>query len=59
MDITKDIQPMTAFRHRSAEFMRHLKQTRRRMVRTVNAKIVTILHIGHDARDRFPPDIEG
>jgi hypothetical protein len=30
MDITKDIQPMTTFRNRSAEIMRHLRATGRR-----------------------------
>jgi hypothetical protein len=38
LDITKDSQTMTAFRNRSAEFVRHLKETRRPMVLTVNGR---------------------
>ena len=38
MDITKDIQPMTAFRNNSAKFMRHLRETKRPVILTVNGK---------------------
>ena len=41
MDITKDIQPMTTFRNHSAEIMRHLKETKRPVVLTVNGKAIT------------------
>lgn len=36
MDIAKAIQPMTTFRDHSAEFMRHLRETRRPLILTVN-----------------------
>ena len=38
MDITKDIQPMTALRNNSAQFMRHLTETKRPVILTVNGK---------------------
>lgn len=38
MNITEDIQPLTAFRNRSVEFMQQLKQTQRPMVLTVNGR---------------------
>ena len=43
MDITKDIQSMTSFRNRSAEFMEHLKATGRPMVLTVNGKAAAVI----------------
>jgi prevent-host-death family protein len=43
MDITKDIQPMTTFRNRSAEIMRHLKETKRPVVLTVNGKAAAVV----------------
>ena len=43
MDITKDILPMTTFRNRSAEIMRHLKATRRPVVLTVNGKAAAVI----------------
>lgn len=43
MDITKDIQPMTAFRNHSAEFMRHLRQTGRPVVLTVNGRAAAVV----------------
>lgn len=43
MDITKDIQPMTTFRNHSAEIMRHLKETRRPVVLTVNGKAAAVV----------------
>ena len=43
MDITQDIQPMTAFRNQSAEFVRHLKTTGRPMVLTVNGKAAAVV----------------
>jgi prevent-host-death family protein len=43
MDITKDIQPMTAFRNHSAAFLRHLRDTRRPMVLTVNGKAAAVV----------------
>lgn len=43
MDITKDIQPMTAFRNHSAEFMRHLRATKRPVVLTVNGRAAAVV----------------
>lgn len=43
MDITKDIQPMTAFRNQSAEFVRHLKETGRPIVLTINGKASVVV----------------
>ena len=43
MDITKDIQPMTTFRNHSAEIMRHLKETKRPVVLTVNGKAAAVV----------------
>jgi prevent-host-death family protein len=43
MDIIKDIQPMTTFRNNSAEFMRHLRETKRPIILTVNGQAAAIL----------------
>jgi prevent-host-death family protein len=43
MDITKGIQPMTAFRNHSAEFMRYLRETRRPVTLTVNGKAAAVV----------------
>jgi prevent-host-death family protein len=43
MDIVKDIQPMTAFRNHSADFMRHLKETGRPVILTVNGKAAAVV----------------
>ena len=43
MDITKDIQPMTNFRNHSAEFLRHMRQTRRPVVLTVNGRAAAVV----------------
>ena len=43
MDVTKDIQPMTTFRNHSAEIMRHLKETKRPVVLTVNGKAAAVV----------------
>jgi prevent-host-death family protein len=43
MDITQDIQPMTAFRNQSAIFVRHLKATGRPVVLTVNGKAAAVV----------------
>ena len=43
MDLTKDIQPMTTFRNRSAEIMRHLKASKRPVVLTVNGKAAAVI----------------
>ena len=42
-DITKDIQSMTAFRRRPAEFMKRLKKNKRPIVLTVNGKAEAIV----------------
>ena len=43
MDITKDIQPMTTFRNHSAEIMRHLRDTKRPVILTVNGKAAAVV----------------
>jgi prevent-host-death family protein len=43
MDITKDIQPMTTFRNHSADIMRHLRETGRPVVLTVNGKAAAVV----------------
>jgi prevent-host-death family protein len=43
MDITKDIQPMTTFRNHSAENMRHLKESKRPVILTVNGKAAAVV----------------
>jgi prevent-host-death family protein len=43
LDITKDIQPLTAFRRRSAEFLRQLSKSKRPVVLTVNGKAAAVV----------------
>lgn len=43
MDITKDIQPMTTFRNHSAEILKHLRDTRRPVILTVNGKAAAVV----------------
>jgi prevent-host-death family protein len=43
MDLTKDIQPMTTFRNRSAEIMKHLRETGRPAVLTVKEKAAAVV----------------
>ncbi len=43
MDITKDIQPIATFRNNSAEMLRHLKDTKRPVVLTVNGKAAAVI----------------
>ena len=43
MDITKDIQAMTTFRNHSAEVMKHLKDTKRPVILTVNGKAAAVV----------------
>jgi prevent-host-death family protein len=43
MDITKDIQPMTTFRNHSADILRHLKETKRPVILTVNGKAAAVV----------------
>ena len=43
MDITKDIQPMTAFRNHSAAFMAHLRETKRPVILTVNGRAAAVV----------------
>jgi prevent-host-death family protein len=42
VDITKDIQPMTTFRNHSAEIMRHLKDSKRPVILTVNGNAAVV-----------------
>jgi prevent-host-death family protein len=43
LDITSDIQSLTTFRRRSADFMKHLKKSKRPVVLTVRGKAAAIL----------------
>jgi prevent-host-death family protein len=43
MDITRDIQPMTAFRNHAAAFMRHLRETGRPVVLTANGRVAAVV----------------
>jgi prevent-host-death family protein len=43
MDILNDIQPMTTFRNHSAEIMRHLRETKRPVILTVNGKAAAVV----------------
>ena len=43
MDITKDIQSMTTFRNNSAEFLEHIRQTKRPLILTVNGRAAAVL----------------
>lgn len=43
LDITKDIQSLTTFRRRSAEFLKHLKKSKRPVVLTVKGKAAAIV----------------
>jgi prevent-host-death family protein len=43
LDITSDIQSLTAFRRTSAEFMKTLKRTKRPLVLTVNGKAAAVV----------------
>lgn len=42
-DIKKDIQAMTTFRRNPAKFMKHLKETKRPLVLTVNGKAEAVV----------------
>ena len=43
MDITKDIQPLTNFRNHSAAFLKHMRETRRPVVLTVNGRAAAVV----------------
>jgi len=43
LDITKDIQSLTTFRRRSADFMKQLKKSKRPVVLTVKGKAAAIV----------------
>ncbi len=43
LDITTDIQSLTAFRRSSGAFMKHLKKSRRPLVLTVNGKAAAVV----------------
>jgi len=43
LDITKDIQPMTTFRNHSAEIMKHLRDTKRPVILTVNGRAAAVV----------------
>src|SRR3954468_13905825 len=43
LDITKDIQSLTTFRRRPAEFLKQLKKSKRPVVLTVNGKAAAVI----------------
>ncbi|MBZ5642957.1 MAG: type II toxin-antitoxin system Phd/YefM family antitoxin [Acidobacteriia bacterium] len=43
LDISKDIQSLTAFRRKPAQFMKRLKKTKRPVVLTINGKAAAIV----------------
>jgi prevent-host-death family protein len=43
LDISKDIQSLTAFRRKSGEFMKRLKKTKRPVVLTINGKAEAVV----------------
>ncbi len=43
LDITKDIQSLTAFRRRSGDFMKQLKKSKRPVILTVKGKAAAIV----------------
>ncbi len=43
LDITKDIQSLTTFRRRSAEFLKQLKKSKRPVVLTVKGKAAAVV----------------
>lgn len=43
MDITTDIQSLTAFRRNSGVFVKHLKKSKRPLVLTVNGKAAAVV----------------
>jgi prevent-host-death family protein len=43
LDIKQDIQPLTTFRRRSAEFLKQLKKSKRPVILTVNGKAEAIV----------------
>ena len=43
LDITKDIQSLTTFRRRSADFMKQLKKSKRPVILTVKGKAAAIV----------------
>jgi prevent-host-death family protein len=43
MDITKDIQPLTAFRNNPNQFVKHLRETGRPLVLTVNGRAAAVV----------------
>lgn len=43
LDISNDIQTLTAFRRKSSEFMKRLKKTKRPVVLTINGKAEAVV----------------
>ena len=43
LDITQDIQSLTSFRRQSSHFIKHLRETRRPVVLTVNGKAAAVV----------------
>ena len=42
-DLAKDIQPLTTFRRRSADFLKQIKKSKRPVVLTVNGKAAAVV----------------
>jgi prevent-host-death family protein len=43
IDITQDIQPLTSFRRQSSDIIKHLRETRRPVILTVNGKAAAVV----------------
>ena len=43
LDITKDIQPLTTFRRKTGELLKHLKQSKRPVILTVKGKAEAVV----------------
>jgi prevent-host-death family protein len=43
LDLTKDIQSLTTFRRKSAQFLKQLKRSKRPVVLTVNGKVEAVV----------------
>ncbi len=43
LDLTKDIQPLTTFRRKSAQFLRQIKRSKRPVILTVNGKAAAVV----------------
>jgi prevent-host-death family protein len=53
MDITKDILPMMTFRNHSADILRHIRETKRPVILTVNGRAAAVVQDA-EAYQRLP-----